>query len=111
MEDEKSQLEKRRNWRYVPPPQYVELRLLEYPPPLPSLVAVSVEDHELVLEQSLEIMESVPGRSMDCRVLYSASIAASKDLIVSRGRSQRGRVGFERSGSAAEMLAVIGNSS
>ena len=36
------------------------------------------------------------------RRLYPPSIALSNDLIVSRGLSQRGRVGFERSGSATE---------
>jgi hypothetical protein len=36
------------------------------------------------------------------RRLYPPSIALSNDLMVSRGLSQRGRVGFERSGSAAE---------
>lgn len=46
---------------------------------------------------------------MDCLDLYSLSIAASKDLTVSRGRSQRERVGFERSGSAGEMLVTIQN--
>lgn len=46
---------------------------------------------------------------MDCRVLYSLSIADSKDLMVSSGRSQRERVGFERSGSAGAMLATIQN--
>jgi len=39
---------------------------------------------------------------MDLR-LYSPSIAASKERIVSRGRSQRLRVGFERSGSTANV--------
>lgn len=32
--------------------------------------------------------------------LYDPSIAASKDRMVSSGRSIRGRVGFDRSGSA-----------
>lgn len=34
------------------------------------------------------------------RLLYDPSIAASKDRIVSKGRSRRGRVGLDRSGSA-----------
>lgn len=34
------------------------------------------------------------------RLLYVPYIAASKDRIVSKGRSNRGRVGLERSGSA-----------
>lgn len=35
------------------------------------------------------------------RRLYEPSIAASKDRMVSSGRSSRGRVGLDRSGSAA----------
>ena len=38
--------------------------------------------------------------------MYEPSIAASKDLIVSRGRSIRGLVGFDRSGSAVQVLAM-----
>ena len=38
--------------------------------------------------------------------LYDPSIAASKDLIVSSGRSSRGRVGLDRSGSAAGASAT-----
>jgi len=40
------------------------------------------------------------------RRLYPPSIALSKDLMVSRGLSQRGRVGLERSGSAVEGSAT-----
>ena len=41
------------------------------------------------------------------RRLYSPSIEASKERIVSSGRSHRERVGLERSGSAACLLAVF----
>lgn len=42
----------------------------------------------------------VPGRVMPDLRLYSASMLRSNDLIVSRGRSHLGLVGFDRSGSA-----------
>lgn len=42
--------------------------------------------------------------STDLRLSSVPSIAASKALIVSRGRSHRERVGFERSGSAAQFV-------
>ena len=42
----------------------------------------------------------------DALRLYEPSIAASKDLIVSKGRSIRGLVGFDRSGSAVQVLAT-----
>ena len=43
----------------------------------------------------------------DALRLYEPSIAASKDRIVSRGRSIRGRVGLDRSGSAVKGLATL----
>ena len=39
--------------------------------------------------------------------LYDPSIAASKDRIVSSGRSMRGRVGLDRSGSAGQALETL----
>ncbi len=39
--------------------------------------------------------------------LYDPSIAASKDRMVSRGRSIRGRVGLDRSGSAIQALETL----
>lgn len=44
--------------------------------------------------------------ALECgRRLYAPSIAASKERIVSRGRSNRDRVGLDRSGSAGQVLA------
>jgi hypothetical protein len=45
---------------------------------------------------------SPPRITMDLR-LYSVSMAASKERIVSSGRSQRLRVGLERSGSTVSV--------
>lgn len=42
-----------------------------------------------------------------CRRLYSLSMAASNERIVSSGRSQRDRVGFERSGSAVLLAGIM----
>ena len=39
--------------------------------------------------------------------LYDPSIAASKDRIVSSGRSMRGRVGLDRSGSAGQASETL----
>jgi hypothetical protein len=55
-------------------------------------------DHVSVMPSAWTIMRSLPVRAEDLR-LYSLSIAASKDRIVSKGLSHRGRVGFDRSGS------------
>ena len=41
----------------------------------------------------------------DCLRLVFPSIAASKERMVSKGRSRRGRVGLEASGSAVDRLA------
>lgn len=46
-------------------------------------------------------MESVVPALENGLLSYAPFIAASKDRIVSRGRSNRGRVGLDRSGSAA----------
>ena len=47
----------------------------------------------------------IPGRA-GARRLYDPSIAASNDLMVSRGRSIRGRVGLERSGSTIRVSVM-----
>lgn len=39
--------------------------------------------------------------------MYDPSMAASNDRMVSRGRSRRGRVGFDRSGSTGESSASL----
>lgn len=39
-------------------------------------------------------------------LLYPSSIAFSNDRMVSRGRSRRGRVGFDRSGSAVKTMSA-----
>ena len=47
--------------------------------------------------------KDAPPRIIELLLLYPASIALSNDLMVSSGRSKRGRVGLERSGSAGEL--------
>lgn len=45
--------------------------------------------------------KKIPVLTYDARLLlYEPLMAASNDRMVSRGRSKRGRVGFDRSGSA-----------
>ena len=44
----------------------------------------------------------VPALMYDDLRLYPPSMDASKDRMVSNGRSRRGRVGFDRSGSAGK---------
>lgn len=48
-----------------------------------------------------ELSKEIPVLAYDARLLlYEPLMAASNDRIVSKGRSKRGRVGFDRSGSA-----------
>lgn len=44
---------------------------------------------------------------LDILRLFSPSIAASNERMVSSGRSRRGLVGFERSGSASLLLELF----
>lgn len=62
--------------------------------------AVSVEYIESVITAVALAEKLLVPALIDARRLYDPSIAASKDRIVSSGRSNRGRVGFDRSGSA-----------
>lgn len=53
------------------------------------------------------MMEPLVPALNDVRRVYVPSIAASKDRMVSSGRSRRGRVGFDRSGSAFHLLVTL----
>lgn len=57
--------------------------------------------HRSVARQDYELVPALN----DARRLYDPSMAASKDLMVSNGRSSRGRVGLDRSGSTIQGIS------
>jgi hypothetical protein len=97
--------------RKAPIPRYVLARLLALAPlGIMELIASadSVPTYvSLGLVYRLEARGVVPARIICVLLLKLLSIAASKDLMVSSGRSMRGRVGFVESGSASGCVSMI----